>query len=84
MIVPDSSFWIANAQKILQNRLEVQPNTNKARNVIFFIGDGMSVPTLTAARAYQSELGGSKIGEGSSLFFETFPYTGLSKVCTNK
>lgn len=39
----------------------------------------MSVTTITAARIYQGQLK-NKTGEEEKLFFETFPYVGLSKV----
>lgn len=53
-----------------------------AKNVIFFIGDGMSIATLTAARIYMGQLE-NKTGESEMLSFEKFPYTGLSKVGEN-
>ncbi|XP_068083961.1 membrane-bound alkaline phosphatase-like [Anabrus simplex] len=76
-------FWWKGAQENLINRLKEVPNTNKARNVIMFLGDGMSIPTLAAARTYQGQMEG-RTGEESNLFFENFPYTGLSKTyCVN-
>jgi alkaline phosphatase len=30
-----------------------QTNTNLAKNVVIFVGDGMSIPTLTASRIYK-------------------------------
>lgn len=44
-----------------------------------FLGDGMSVATLAAARTYKGQLNGQR-GEEDSLSFEKFPYSGLSKV----
>jgi alkaline phosphatase len=44
-----------------------------------FLGDGMSVPTLVATRAYIGQAQG-KPGEEVVLSFEEFPYTGVSKV----
>lgn len=41
--------------------------------MIFFLGDGMSIPTIAATRVYSG-------GEEKQLSFESFPYTGLSKV----
>lgn len=41
-----------------------------------FLGDGMSIPTISATRVY---LG----GEEKDLAFDTFPFTGLSKVITS-
>ena len=56
----------------------MKPNTNKAKNVIFFIGDGMGVQTHTAARIYKGQKNG-KSGEEEILEWEKFPYTGQSK-----
>lgn len=40
-------FWYENSQEILQRQLKLdQLNKNIAKNMIFFIGDGMSTPTL--------------------------------------
>ena len=43
------------------------------------MGDGMSVATITASRIYKGQLE-NKTGEEQQLFFETFPFVGLSKV----
>lgn len=50
----------------------------KAKNVILFIGDGMGVTTLTAARILEGQLRGES-GEENRLSFEEFPFTALSK-----
>lgn len=50
-----------------------------ARNVIMFVGDGMSVTTLAAARTLKGQRAGRQ-GEDDQLSFETFPSVGLSKV----
>jgi hypothetical protein len=44
-----------------------------------FLGDGFSIPTLAAARAYLGQSQGAT-GEETVLSFEEFPNTGLSKV----
>ena len=44
-----------------------------------FLGDGMSIPTIKAARVYLGQLNG-RAGEETPLAFEKFPYVGLSKV----
>lgn len=50
----------------------------RARNVILFIGDGMGVSTVTAARIYAGQkLGGT--GEEYVLPFETFDHLALVK-----
>lgn len=74
-----SVFWKTRAQLTLRSHLIREQNFNVAKNVIFFLGDGMSVPTLTAARIYQGQKHGHK-GEESRLSFEEFPHVGLSKV----
>ncbi|XP_073811727.1 alkaline phosphatase-like [Musca autumnalis] len=77
-------YWYALArEELLRNVWKQDLNVNKAKNIILFLGDGMSLSTVTAARI----LKGQKInhtGEEHVLSFEKFPYTGLSKTyCTN-
>lgn len=74
-----SDYWRIEAQKKLRCQLKKKENENEAKNVIFFIGDGMSVATLAASRIYMGQKQGHT-GEESVLSFETFPYVGLSKV----
>lgn len=50
----------------------------RAKNVILFIGDGMGLTTVTAARILQAQMQG-RDGESSQLTFERFPYVALSK-----
>ncbi|XP_016968394.1 membrane-bound alkaline phosphatase [Drosophila biarmipes] len=75
-----TQYWVEKAQaKLLSKLAEAQSlSTNKAKNVILFLGDGMSVHTVTATR---NLLGDS----AEQVFFEGFPYTGLSKTyCVNR
>lgn len=72
-------FWQNRAQYTLRNHLAKERNENIAKNIIFFLGDGMSIPTLTAARIYLGQMQGH-LGEESRLSFESFPYIGLAKV----
>ena len=60
-------------------QLKNKPNTNIAKNIILFIGDGMGLSTVMAARTMKGQLMG-KAGEETALEFEKFPYTGLAKV----
>ena len=76
----EGSYWIKDAQLRLQHQLTKELNFNIAKNVILFLGDGMSIPTLSAARAYMGKLSGLRTGEETHLFFDDFPHTGLSKV----
>ncbi|XP_037039101.1 membrane-bound alkaline phosphatase-like [Bradysia coprophila] len=71
-------FWNFGAQLTLQDRLSIQMNRNIAKNIILFIGDGMSLSTVAAARTYLGQLQGNT-GEETTLSFEEFPNIGLSK-----
>ncbi len=55
-----------------------KPNNRKARNVIIFIGDGMSVTTLTAARIFEGQQKGVD-GESYVAQMDRLPYTALVK-----
>lgn len=50
----------------------------RAKNVIVFLGDGMSLTTVAAARILEGQRNGGS-GEESRLAWETFPATALSK-----
>ena len=50
----------------------------RAKNVIVFLGDGMSLTTVAAARILEGQRKGSS-GEENRLSFETFPATAFSK-----
>ena len=62
----------------LQSRANIVPNISTARNVILFIGDGMGVTTVTAARIFDGQSKGM-LGEENVLPFETFPHVALIK-----
>lgn len=49
-----------------------------ARNVVLFVGDGMGISTITAARILDGQRAGNS-GEENRLSFESFPITGLIK-----
>lgn len=46
---------------------------------ILFIGDGMSLATVMAARTFAGQLERG-LGEDNTLDFESFPVTGLARV----
>jgi hypothetical protein len=79
----DAAYWDTVASAELQNALyTTAPNTNKARNVILFVGDGMGLNTNTAARIYKGQLRNEGVkAERGHLIFEEFPHLGLLKVC---
>ena len=77
----DSYFTAAEAD--MQELLGRQPNVRQAKNVILFIGDGMSIPTITAARILEGQERGAD-GESNRLAWETLlPHVALSKTYTN-
>ncbi|MCC7095723.1 MAG: alkaline phosphatase [Thermomonas sp.] len=52
--------------------------SGRARNVIVFIGDGMSMTTVTAARIMEGQRAGGR-GEENRLAWDHFPATALSR-----
>ncbi|EDW08360.2 membrane-bound alkaline phosphatase [Drosophila mojavensis] len=77
-------FWYDLAYEELEKRLKLpQPDGKRAKNLILFLGDGMSLSTVTAARILKGQRAGGT-GEEASLSFERFPHTGLSRTyCSN-
>lgn len=73
-----ASYWNNKARQALHTAMNIQPNLHKAKNVILFLGDGMGVPTVTAARILKGQLAGHS-GEETSLVMDTFPHLALSK-----
>lgn len=74
-----AQYWNDLAQDTLIKHLQKRLIKNVAKNVIFFLGDGMSIPTLAASRIYFGQKNGA-LGEETKLSFEEFPFIGLSKV----
>ena len=72
------SDWYRLGEKHLQKRQLAGAKQPRAKNVILFIGDGMGVSTVTAARILDGQRKGMS-GEENSLSFEHFPFTGLVK-----
>lgn len=54
------------------------PRPASAKNVILFIGDGMGISTITAARIYEGQKRG-ETGEENTLSFETFDNVAMVK-----
>ena len=74
-----SSYWKKAAQDHLKMKLQHNVNRNKANNAILFIGDGMSLATVMAARTFAGQLERG-LGEDNVLDFEKFPISGLARV----
>ncbi|HEX5124553.1 MAG TPA: alkaline phosphatase [Rhodanobacteraceae bacterium] len=75
---PDWWFRAGAAAAAHQNDAASAPRKAHAKNVIVFLGDGMSITTITAARIYEGQLKGGS-GEENRLSFENFPATALSR-----
>jgi len=75
--VQKDSPWYSEAKQTVINKTK-QSTRDKAKNVILFVGDGMGISTLTAARILDGQMQGNS-GEEGYLSFETFPYSAQVK-----
>jgi hypothetical protein len=74
----ENEYWLNNAMDFVEQQLKKKVNENIAKNIIFFLGDGMSIPTIASTRVYIG-------GEEKSLSFEKFPFTAMSRTyCVDK
>ena len=77
-----SNTWFSEAQTKLGAAQTASSNivteSGKAKNVILFVGDGMGISTITAARILAGQLEG-EMGEDHQLSFETMPFSGFVK-----
>lgn len=71
-----TGWYQSGAQAISERRERL--NAAPAKNVILFVGDGMSMATISAARILAGQRAGHS-GESHRLAFERFPYTALAK-----
>lgn len=70
--------WFQAGHQEAQHAAWMQPDRGMAKNVILFVGDGMGVSTVTAARILDGQRAGNP-GEENELTFEKLPYLSLSK-----
>eukprot|EP00795_Rhopilema_esculentum_P004737 gene4737-21036_t len=70
--------WFMDGVKFIEDGVKLKQIKTKAKNVILFLGDGMGVSTVTAARILQGQLQ-KKTGEEHILSWERFPNVALSK-----
>ena len=73
-------WFDAGRRAVFERQTRTSPR-RRAQNVILFVGDGMDINTVTAARIYDGQSRG-ETGEENSLYFERFPYTAFSKTYT--
>jgi len=70
--------WFRSGQAAVAATRARAPHAGRARNVILFVGDGMSPTTVTAARIRAGQLAGGP-GEENLLSFERLPFLALAK-----
>ncbi|XP_071535264.1 alkaline phosphatase-like [Panulirus ornatus] len=77
----DSAYWHRLGWSDLQSAMDTATsnNWNVAKNVVFFLGDGMGITTSTAARIYKEQKRNGHSGEEGYLAWERFPHTALIK-----
>ena len=75
-----SSEWYQQGEAVVAAAKEQQIVNEKgaAKNVILFVGDGMGISTVTAARILAGQMQGLD-GEEYQLSFEKMPFSGLVK-----
>lgn len=71
-------YWNNEASDTLRKARNIKPNIAVAKNVILFLGDGMGISTVTAARILKGQ-NNNRTGEEGLLSFESFPNVALSK-----
>lgn len=77
----NNPWFEAGKQKVAQaitHNTAITNTAGKAKNVILFVGDGMGISTVTAARILAGQKMG-KMGEEHQLSFDKFPYSGFAK-----
>jgi alkaline phosphatase len=70
--------WRALGREALARARALAPPGRPARSAILFLGDGMSLETIVAARIFEGQRRGEP-GEENQLAFESFPHVALVK-----
>lgn len=75
----DTEYYLSMGQKFVKKQIKREKNLKVAKNMILFLGDGMSMSTLAATRMHLNNA-----GEEQTLSFERFPNVAMSKTyCVN-
>ncbi|MGB7740273.1 MAG: alkaline phosphatase [Steroidobacteraceae bacterium] len=75
---PAAAAWYRSGADAVAQHEREPIDRRRARNVILFVGDGMGISTVTAARILAGQRAGGS-GEEHQLAFETLPFLALSK-----
>lgn len=70
--------WYQDGKRLIVERRAALNDPGEARNVILFVGDGMSLTTVAASRILEGQMRGES-GEANTLHFERFRHTALAK-----
>lgn len=73
-----ANSWFLSARASVDQAAERAPVRRRARNVVLFVGDGMDVATVTAARILDGQMRGGG-GEEGYLAWERFPHVAMIK-----
>ena len=73
--------WYEDGVKLIKDNVQLKSNKKTARNAILFVGDGMGITTVTAARILDGQMKG-KSGEENILSWEKFPWSAQLKTYT--
>ncbi len=77
----NNAWYDAGQKKVTLTKAHLQKLAeikDKAKNIILFVGDGMGISTVTAARILEGQNKGM-MGEENNLSFDNFPFTGMAK-----
>ena len=77
-IVQGDDVYFKAAKAQMARIMAQERNTNRAKNVILFVGDGFGVASMTAARIFEGQQRGVD-GVSNKLAHEEFPYSAFSR-----
>jgi alkaline phosphatase len=70
--------WFVEGERALDATRARRPIGGRAKNLVLFVGDGLDVSTVTAARIFEGQARGAT-GEENLLAFERLPHRALLK-----
>ncbi|HKY33194.1 MAG TPA: alkaline phosphatase [Candidatus Polarisedimenticolia bacterium] len=76
---PGRDAWMESGREAVRRAVSPGEGEGTARSVILFVGDGMGLSTVTAARILEGQRRGGT-GEENLLHFERLPFVALAKV----
>ncbi len=76
--IENPDMWRTDGWNAIDRAKRQKIRSGKAKNVILFLGDGMSNSTVAASRIFEGQTRGES-GEENRLSFEEFPFAALSR-----